>query len=466
MHGKHRHAGIQRGDIAVGHIHGHGAAAAGVHLAQFCDLPDHACLVKQFPHIGNGFGAGIGSAGFAPGAGIFAKADAVIDIGCIALFKYLGKVGVKRCRYVRAEAEGLLQAHPEGNVLSLAQVLQESIKGRGLHASHAVGADLLLIRQYAHRGVLRRLFQIQQRLQRRIGTDAVVMAVGADHAAVQADVTGVHRRHGLQLRGGEVILHNTVFFMQQPHHGHLHSVGVLFIADGTAAQQEVQRLAGDGLAQGLFVLLHAQMGQKVRDDQPGIAGIGPHGNLHRGAVFHRHHAMELQGNGDPLVLADPAVVMGLEIGQFTVLIERVGLEVQPWRVDVGRSDLRTLRQGLLPDVGQQDTFAPVAHIHPVSRLYFHAPDIGPVPLLLRHTDRFSGAEPLRLGPVQEVLIAGAVCLHGVLIHRLVIAVLPVGEQLLLPFFHFIRHVFIPPWEIGADRPPIYFSAPCCFSSRI
>ena len=154
------------------------------------------------------------------------------------------------------------------------------------------------------------------------------------------------------------------------------------------------------------------------------------------------------------------------VNQFTVLIERVGLEVQPGRVDVGRSDLRTLRQGLLPDVGQQDTFAPVAHIHPVSRLYFHAPDIGPVPLLLRHTDRFSGAEPLRLGPVQEVLIAGAVCLHGVLIHRLVIAVLPVGEQLLLPFFHFIRHVFIPPREIGTNRPPIYFSAPCCFSSRI
>ena len=47
VHGQDRHARVQRGDVPVGHIHGHSAAAAGVHLAQLCDLPDDPRLVKE-----------------------------------------------------------------------------------------------------------------------------------------------------------------------------------------------------------------------------------------------------------------------------------------------------------------------------------------------------------------------------------------------------------------------------------
>ena len=114
---------------------------------------------------------------------------------------------------------------------------------------------------------------------------------------------------------------------------------------------------------------------------------------------------------------------------------------------MGRSDLRTLRQGLLPDVGQQNTFAPVAHIHPVSRLYFHAPDIGPVAGLLRQADHLRSTEPLGLAGVQKGLVIRAVRLQSATLRPVqpVKAVAAAGEQLLLQRLEVtLFHVLFPP----------------------
>ncbi|CAN3976926.1 hypothetical protein BCGKFG_BCGKFG_14685, partial [Dysosmobacter welbionis] len=92
-----------------------------------------------------------------------------------------------------------------------------------------------------------------------VGTHPVIMAVGADHAAIQADVRCLYRRHRLQLRGGEVILCDAVLFVQQLHHRQLHTAGLLRVPDRLAAQQQVQGLSGDGLRQRLLVLLRAQV---------------------------------------------------------------------------------------------------------------------------------------------------------------------------------------------------------------
>ena len=73
------------------------------------------------------------------------------------------------------------------------------------------------------------------------------------------------------------------------------------------------------------ILRKAKAGQQVRDDQTGISLISTDVHRHVVAVLHGHHAVELQRDGDPLVLADAAVVMGLEIGQLALLIEGVGL---------------------------------------------------------------------------------------------------------------------------------------------
>ena len=61
------------------------------------------------------------------------------------------------------------------------------------------------------------------------------------------------------------------FSFRQLHHRQLHAAADSSASPiGSAAQQQVQRLSGDGLRQRLLVLLRAQVGQQVRDHQPGM----------------------------------------------------------------------------------------------------------------------------------------------------------------------------------------------------
>ena len=86
------------------------------------------------------------------------------------------------------------------------------------------------------------------------------MAVCADEAAVQAQVRGVEGGDHLQLGGGEVILADAVFLVERIQHPQLHAVAVALLAQRTAAHQQVQVLAGNGLVKGLLALLRAQVG--------------------------------------------------------------------------------------------------------------------------------------------------------------------------------------------------------------
>ena len=189
------------------------------------------------------------------------------------------------------------------------------------------------------------------------------------------------------------------------------------------------------------------MGQQVRDDQLGIAGIGADVHFCPRAVLQRHHAPQLQGNGHPLVLAQSAVVMGLEISHFALLIEGIGLEVQTGRVDVGRGDLNALVQRRTADVGQHDRLAPVAHIHLVAGLELHTRGKGTVSLLLCQAHALRRAQPLGLSGIQIRHIIPAVGLHMLQCRRIqtVIAVFPVGQQLLFQFLDLrLVHVPFPP----------------------
>ena len=116
------------------------------------------------------------------------------------------------------------------------------------------------------------------------------MTVGADHAAVDADVHRVGGGHRLQLSGGKVRLGNAVLVVKTLHHVELHTVAVVLVADGAAAQQNVQRLGGDRLAERLLPLLAPQMGQQVGDDQLRLT-LFADADLHGGAVLLHHHAL-------------------------------------------------------------------------------------------------------------------------------------------------------------------------------
>ena len=96
------------------------------------------------------------------------------------------------------------------------------------------------------------------------------------------------------------------------------------------------------------------MGQQVVDGEQGVAGVGSHGHVDQIAVFHGHHAPQLQGDGHPLVLADAAVIVGFQEGQLAVLVQRGGLQIQPGAVGMGADQAYTFRQrALAPAHGEQ-----------------------------------------------------------------------------------------------------------------
>ena len=114
---------------------------------------------------------------------------------------------------------------------------------------------------------------------------------------------------------------------------------------------------------------------------------------------------------------------------------------------MGGADVGPLRQGALADNGKCNCFTPVHPVDLVPRLQLAAPDIGLEPRLLRQGHRPVHTFPLGLARVQELLVAGAVGLHGLQLtgDQPVVAVFLVIEQrlaqLLTPglFLQFITH---------------------------
>ena len=140
--------------------------------------------------------------------------------------------------------------------------------------------------------------------------------------------------------------------------------------------------------------------------------------------------MKLQGDGHPLILAQPPVIVGLQEGQLVGLIEGVLLQVQAGGVDVGSADVGPLAQALLADDRQHNGLAPVHPVDLVPGLQLLAPDQRPEPGVLRQGNGTVHALTLSLACVQKLLIAGAVGLHCLIlpVQQTVITVLPVIEQ--------------------------------------
>ena len=303
------------------------------------------------------------------------------------------------------------------------------LKRLGLHTGHALGADLFLVGEDAHGGLLRHV-QLQNRGQFRIRADAVVMAVGADEAAVKAEVAGVRCRDGLQLGGDKILLHNAIFLMQDAHDGKLHAVGAVVVRLGPAADKDVEGFGRNGLVQRLFALFAAQMGQQVVDDELRVFGVRADLDIDFASVRADDLAVQLQRDRDPLVLADAAVVVRLDVGQLRILIEGVGLEVQTRRVGMGRADVRAFGKRLFSDHGQQDGLAAVDGVDLVARLEGHTGGQLTEARLFGQLHGGHDAFALGLRAVEERLIVLAVGQHRglVLFGKAVAAMLGLIKQ--------------------------------------
>ena len=79
------------------------------------------------------------------------------------------------------------QSSQKARRLRAAHVAHEPLKRLRQHTGHALGADLLLVREDADRGLLRG-HSVKNTCKLCIRADAVVVTVGRDEAAVKADV--------------------------------------------------------------------------------------------------------------------------------------------------------------------------------------------------------------------------------------------------------------------------------------
>ena len=311
--------------------------------------------------------------------------------------------------HVRGDAEALFQAVAQLHALGVAKVFHKRLEGGRLHAAHANGADLFLVREDAHGGALGGLGLIDG-LELSVGAHAVVVAVAADQGAVKTHVAGIQRGHGLQLGGEEILLGDAVAVAQHGQDRQLHAVLAL-VGVGDAAHEQAQVLAADHIGSALTHLVLAQVGQKVGDHEFGILGVLADDHADRLAVLAGDHSVELQGDREPLVFLDAAVVMGLQIGQLAVLIERQLLEVQAGGVHMGRGDVGALGEGLLSDHGQHQRLAAHALIYLVAGLELHAAHVGDEPGLLGLADALADGLALGARGVEKGLVILAVCLQ-------------------------------------------------------
>ncbi len=86
------------------------------------------------------------------------------------------------------------------------------------------------------------------------------------------------------------------------------------------------------------------------------------------AVLFHHNAMDGKGKGGPLVFLDASVIVGVQIGQFPLLVERILLHIQSGGVNVGCQDIHPFFQRLGPQMKQHCGFFHGDGVNPISGL--------------------------------------------------------------------------------------------------
>ena len=180
------------------------------------------------------------------------------------------------------------------------------------------------------------------------------MTIAQDHGAIKAHVTSRTCRNNLKLSGEKVCFLNTVEVLQDIDDVSLNGflwlvafcisgfLAILAPNKWTIANNKIQHLALDDLGSSLSKLLSAQVDEKVGDAENRVSWILANAYVYDATVFKCKNAMNCQRNGDPLVLFDAAVVVGVKGSKLVALLKRVLLDVQARGVDVSTKNVQTL----------------------------------------------------------------------------------------------------------------------------
>ncbi len=98
------------------------------------------------------------------------------------------------------------------------------------------------------------------------------------------------------------------------------------------------------------------MDQQVGNEKYRIIPVLSHFDFHCRPVFFDDNTMQCKGQRHPLILFHTAIIMGIQVGKSPILIERVLLDVQPGRINMGPQYIHPFFQGAASDMEHHNGF--------------------------------------------------------------------------------------------------------------
>ena len=266
----------------------------------------------------------------------------------------------------------------------------------------------------------RSLGQIEQRGCRRIGANAVVVAVSADKGAVKTDIAGIERRNAAQLCRQEIRFGHAVLAVMVLHNCEFDLLAALFV-HGFArnrADEDVQTLAFDHLGRLAGHLLGSKVRQQVGDNELRVGRLVAYAHLYAldlAVLADADNAAQLKRNGGPLILLDAAVVVGLEERHAVVLVQRHSADVNARCIKVSRGQAHALSEALFANNSQHNALVAVDAVNLVTRTKRVVTRPGTEALALSHAGDLQHSVTLGFALVEEFFVTLGVGLNALLV---------------------------------------------------
>ena len=280
MHREHGHATVDDVHVVFGRDVGDRAATADVDATKLGGLERDAGIVHDLAHLGDELGRRVVAAAFAAGARVLVEDEAAPHVSGVLGLEDARIAGVERGGDIGGQHLARTERTTQLELSALAGEFHDLGDGvleeQRLHARGTHGADLLLVNQHGDSGALG-VLDGELGEKRRVGADAVVLAVADHHGTVEAHLARATSRHDLELGREEVLLLDAVVLGEVLEHGsfdrlllgELLPCGrivvelVLLEQKRPAAHDHVEIFGVDDLLGVLLHLLLAQVGKQV-----------------------------------------------------------------------------------------------------------------------------------------------------------------------------------------------------------
>ena len=110
------------------------------------------------------------------------------------------------------------------------------------------------------------------------------------------------------------------------------------------------------------------MNQQITDTHYRIILFFTDGKLDHGTVFLYHNAMQSQRDRYPLIFLDTTIIMCIQKCHFRIFKQRVLLQIQSWRINMGTQNAHTLLHAACTDMIQSQSLFHIDGINFVTGL--------------------------------------------------------------------------------------------------